>query len=66
MRQDNPIYKLSIKVSFSSKGQNNSKLKKQIYWILKSWAFDTIYLTVCLKMHLMSESELDTRLRNEL
>ena len=30
VRQDNTIYKLSIKLSFSSKGQGNSKLQKQI------------------------------------
>ena len=34
MRQDNKIYKVSIKVSFSSKGQNKSKLQTQISKIL--------------------------------
>ena len=29
MRQDNTIYKFSIKISYSSKGQNKSKLQKQ-------------------------------------
>ena len=30
MGQDNTIYKFSIKVSFSSKSKNNSKLQKEI------------------------------------
>ena len=30
MGQDNAIYKFSLKLSFSSKGQNKSKLQKQI------------------------------------
>ena len=30
MGQDNTIYKFSIKLSFLSKGKNNSKLQKQI------------------------------------
>ena len=34
MKQDNTIYTFSIKVSFSSKGQNKSKLQKQISNIL--------------------------------
>ena len=36
MGQDNTIYQFSIKVSFSSKGQNKSKLPKQISNILIS------------------------------
>ena len=34
MRQDDAIYKFSIKLSFSSIGQDNSKLKKQISILL--------------------------------
>ena len=34
MGQDTAIYKYSIKQSFSSKGQNKSKLQKQISNIL--------------------------------
>ena len=34
MKQDNTIHKFSIKLSFSSKGQNKSKLEKQISEIL--------------------------------
>ena len=30
MRQDNTVYKFSIKLSFSSIGQDRSKLQKQI------------------------------------
>ena len=36
MGQDNVIYKLSIKISLSSKGQNKLKLQKQISIILIS------------------------------
>ena len=34
MRQDNTIYKVSINVSFSSIGQDKSKLQKQISTLL--------------------------------
>ena len=35
MEQDKSIYKSSIKISFSSKEQNKSKVQKQISNILK-------------------------------
>ena len=34
MGQDNAIYKCSIKLSFSNKGQDKSKLQKQISKLL--------------------------------
>ena len=46
MRQDNAIYTFSIKLSFPSKGQNKSKLQKQISNILILFRFTLVSLII--------------------
>ena len=56
MRQDNTIYNISIKMSFSSIGQDKSKLQKQISKLLILTATAVTYLFVLyLKNNLLSK-----------